>query len=113
MATHSNYLDILAQNGILGMIPCMAFFFGLVWIGWRLTVRLRGRGDFVEGLANCALAGTVACIVAMGFGDWLFPFAYTQTIGGYDYAVYSWLFMGTTLVLERLTRPQPGALAHA
>ena len=113
MATHSNYLDILAQNGILGMIPCLAFFFGLAWTGWRLSVRLKGRGDFLEGLANCAFAGTVACIVAMAFGDWLFPFAYTQTIGGFDYAVYSWLFMGTTLVVERLTRPKPGAPAHA
>jgi hypothetical protein len=30
------------------------------------------------------------------------PFAYTQTIAGFDYAVYNWLFMGAIVVLERL-----------
>jgi len=102
MATHSNYVDIIAQTGILGLGTVVWFFFGLVWLGYKLCLRLRGRGDFVEGLANAALAGTVACIVAMGFGDWLFPFAYTQTIAAFDYEVYSWLFMGMILVLDRL-----------
>jgi hypothetical protein len=39
----------------------------------------------------------------MGFGDWLLPFAYTQTISGYSYTVYSWLFMGTILALDAIT----------
>jgi O-antigen ligase len=102
MATHNNYVDIIAQTGIFGFGAMLWFFFGLAWLGYKLCQRLRGRGDFVEGLANAALAGTVGCIVAMAFGDWLFPFAYTQTITGYDYEVYSWLFMGTILVLDRL-----------
>jgi hypothetical protein len=42
----------------------------------------------------------------MGFGDWLFPFAYTQTIAGFDFIVYSWLFMGTIPVLDYLTQPK-------
>jgi O-antigen ligase len=115
MATHSNYIDLLAQNGIVGFVPIAVFFCGLAWTGWRLTRRLKGRGDFEEALANAAFAGTVSCIAAMFFGDWLFPFAYTQTIAGFDYAVYSWLFMGTILVLDRLTQPQAeaGAIAHA
>lgn len=105
MATHSNYIDMLSQNGLAGFLPMLAFFAGMAWIGYRLTRRLRGRGDFVEGLANAGFAGTLGCIVAMAFGDWLFPFAYTQTIEGFDYAVYSFLFMGATLVLDRLTQP--------
>ena len=113
MATHSNYIDILAQNGLVGFVPIVIFFFGLAWTGWRLTRRLKGRGDFLEALANAAFAGTIACIVAMAFGDWLFPFAYTQTIAGFDYSVYSWIFMGTILVIERLTQSEPGAVAHA
>jgi O-antigen ligase len=105
MATHSNYIDMLSQNGLAGFLPMLAFFAGIAWIGYRLTRRLRRRGDFVEGLANASFAGTLGCIVAMGFGDWLFPFAYTQTIEGFDYAVYNFLFMGATLVLDRLTKP--------
>jgi hypothetical protein len=44
----------------------------------------------------------------MGFGDWLFPFAYTQTIAGFDYAVYSWLFMGVVPLLDHLTKEHEG-----
>ena len=102
MATHNNYIDILAQTGIVGSIFCMWFFGSLVWVGYRLCLRLKGRGDFLEALANVSLAGTCACIVIMAFGDWLFPFAYTQTIEGFNYAVYNWLFMGAILVLDRL-----------
>lgn len=102
MATHNNYIDILAETGIFGLIFCVWFFFSLATVGYKLCLRLKGRGDFVEGLAIAGFAGTVGCIVVMAFGDWLFPFAYTQTIAGFDYIVYSWLFMGTILVLDRL-----------
>jgi O-antigen ligase len=109
MATHSNYIDVLAQFGVVGFAFYIWFFFVLAWRGYRLCLRLRGRGDFSEGLANAALAGTISGIISMGFGDWLLPFTYTQTIAGFDYAVYNWLFMGTILVLERLTLTESGS----
>jgi hypothetical protein len=102
MATHSNYIDIVAQTGIVGTFFFLWLFATLVWIGIRVCFRLRGRGDFVEALANVSLAGVCACIIIMAFGDWLFPFAYTQTIEGFNYAVYNWIFMGVILVLDRL-----------
>jgi O-antigen ligase len=102
MATHSNYIDILAQIGIIGFVFYIWFFVVLAWEGYKLCLRLKGRGDFSEALACAALAGTISCIIAMGFGDWLFPFAYTQTIAGFDHAVYSWLFMGTILALKHI-----------
>jgi len=111
MATHNNYIDILSQTGVVGMAMILWFFGALAWLGYKLCVRLKGRGDFVEALANAAFAGTIASVVIMAFGDWLFPFAYTQSIAGFDYAVYNWLFMGTLLALDRVTRPASGA-AH-
>ena len=104
MATHNNVIDILAQHGIIGLIFCLWFFVALAWQGYKLCLRLEGRGDFVEALANIAFAGTIGCIVMMVFGDWLFPFVYTQTIAGFDYIVYSWLFMGTIVALDYITR---------
>ncbi len=108
MATHSNYIDILAQTGIVGFIFYVWFFIALAIQGLKVALRVRGRRDFVESLANAAFAGTLGCIVMMAFGDWLIPFAYTQSITGYDYIVYSWLFMGTIVVLDNLTKPQEG-----
>jgi O-antigen ligase len=105
MATHNNYIDVVSQTGLVGMAAYLWIFASLVWLGVRVLRRVRGRRDFVESLGVAAFAGTIACIVIMAFGDWLLPFAYTQTIAGYDYAVYNWLFMGFVLVLDQVTRP--------
>ncbi|HRF47672.1 MAG TPA: O-antigen ligase family protein [Anaerolineales bacterium] len=105
MATHSNYIDILSETGLVGTAAYMWLWATVLWVGFRVVHRLRGRGDFLQALANAAFAGAVACIVIMGFGDWLIPFAYTQTIMGFDYAVYNWIFVGTLLVVDRLTAP--------
>jgi len=104
MATHSNYIDVLSQVGILGLLLCLWFFGALGWTGYKLCLRLKGTGDFSEGLAAAALAGCVGCVVAMGLGDWLFPFVYTQTIAGFDYAVYSWVLLGGIVVLDDMCR---------
>lgn len=102
MATHSNYIDIVSQTGIVGLFSCVWFFGALAWEGFRLCMRLNGAGDFSAGLANGALAGCVGCILAMAIGDWLFPFVYTQTIAGFDYAVYSWVLLGTIVALNHM-----------
>jgi O-antigen ligase len=104
MATHNNYIDILAQTGIVGFAFCIWFFLTMAIMGYMLCRRLKGRGDFAEAMANASFAGTIACIFIMAFGDWLFPFAYTQTIAGFSYAVYNWIFMGATLAINRLVK---------
>jgi O-antigen ligase len=113
MATHSNYVDIIAQTGVTGTAFYLAIFGVVTWRGYRLARRLKGRGDFAEALANGLLAGTVACVVANALGDWLIPFAYTQTIAGFDHSVFSWLLMGLIPALERLTPPGAEAAPHA
>jgi O-antigen ligase len=104
MATHNNLVDILAETGVVGLAICVWFFVALCRLGYRVWRRVSGHGDFAEALAAAIFAGAICSFVMMAFGDWLFPFAYTQTIAGYDYAVYAWLFMGAIPVLDRLTR---------
>ncbi|MBL8092749.1 MAG: O-antigen ligase family protein [Anaerolineales bacterium] len=108
MATHSNYIDILAETGLIGFAIYLWMFATIALLGFRLCWRLRGRGDFLQALANAAFAGSIACIVIMAFGDWVIPFAYTQTIMGFDYCVYNWIFMGTLVVIDRLVPPGSG-----
>jgi hypothetical protein len=102
MATHSNYVDIIAQVGIVGTFFYLWFFAKISRLGYNLCRRLRGRFDFAEAMANVAFAGTIGCVISMFFGDWLIPFPYTQTIGSFDYINYSWILMGVILVLDRL-----------
>lgn len=113
MATHSNYVDILAQTGVVGFGFYIAIFGVIAWMGYQLCRRLKGRGDFTEALANSLLAGVAASIVAMALGDWLIPFAYTQTIAGFDHSVFSWLLMGLIPALDRLAAPGAEAAADA
>jgi O-antigen ligase len=104
MATHNNYIDIIAETGVIGTFFYLWLFGALVWQGFKVLQRLRGRRDFQEALAVSVFAGLIGCIVIMAFGDWMLPFAYTQTIAGFDYTVYSWLFIGALLALDQMTR---------
>lgn len=103
MATHSNYIDILSQTGIVGLFFFLWFFGVLGWTGYQLHLRFTGTGSFSEGFANATLGGWVGCLVAMGLGDWVFPFVYTQSIAGFDYAVYGWLFLGGMVALSNIS----------
>jgi len=106
MATHSNYVDILSQTGIVGLFFCLWFFGALGWMGYKLCLRLKGTDDFSEGFANATLAGWAGCVVSMGLGDWMLPFVYTQTIAGFDYAVYSWVLLGGMAALSSIYQGQ-------
>jgi hypothetical protein len=102
MATHNNYIDILSQTGIVGIFFCVWFLGALGWTGYKLCRRLRGRADFSEGFINATVGGYAGTLVAMALGDWMFPFVYTQTIAGFDYAVYGWILLGGIVALANI-----------
>jgi len=102
MATHSTYIDILSQTGIVGFMFFVWFFAALFVIGWRLRRWTKGRADFPEAFTVAAIGGYVGTILAMGLGDWIVPFVYTQTIAGFDYAVYTWVLLGAALSLYHI-----------
>jgi len=99
MATHNNYIDVIAQTGVVGLFFLLWFFASHVWNSFKIRRSFRGRGDFAECLSIAVLAGSVGCLVAMALGDWLFPFTYTQGIVGFDSAMFNWFFMGTIWAL--------------
>lgn len=99
MATHSNYIDILSQLGIVGLGLYLWLLGTLVAVGLRAWRRERSGGGFAAGLAAGTLGGCAGVILAMALGDWLIPFVYTQTIAGFDYAVYAWLWLGVMVSL--------------
>jgi len=99
-ATHNNYIDILAQTGIVGTFFILWFFGAQVRGNYKLWLRLRDHRDFTESLSVAVLAGTAGSLIAMALGDWGLPFAYTQGLIGFDSAMFNWFFMGSIWALN-------------
>jgi O-antigen ligase len=92
LSTHSNYLDVVMETGIVGTAVFLWFLATMLFLGWRAVSRWQS--GFEGGLACGAFGAYLGVLVAMWLGDWLIPFVYNQGIAGYRYTVYSWLFLG-------------------
>jgi O-antigen ligase len=115
-STHNNYFDVLAQNGIVGMISFVALWATLTRICLRNVRATHTKRDFEAGFSAATLAGCLAALVAMALGDWVLPFAYNQTITGFDNASYTWMMLGCAAALEIIRRTrsaQPAAVLVA
>jgi O-antigen ligase len=106
--SHNNYVDILAQTGVLGMI-CF------LWFGWalgRYTWRLRqvARPGFEQAYVYGAFGGVVGTFACGMLGDWLLPFVYNIGYNGFRSSVLGWLFMGGVVALGQIIALDRSAL---
>jgi O-antigen ligase len=104
MSTHNNYFDVLAQTGFIGFIVFLWMMGTFLVVGLRVRSRVAGRGNFMEAYVNAVIAGTAAALVSMMLGDWVLPFAYNQTISGFDNAMFTWLFLGGLLAVYQILK---------
>lgn len=112
-STHNNYFDILAQTGVVGMTVFLWLMARLARVGHRSLRRRKDRGDFEEAFAAATLSGLVGVLVGMMLGDWVLPFAYNETIAGFDNAVLTWVMLGGMVALDGMTpSPLPETDAH-
>ncbi|MGQ9768595.1 MAG: O-antigen ligase family protein, partial [Anaerolineae bacterium] len=87
--SHNQYVDILAQTGILGMGAFLWLMAALGRLGWRLRARV-GQG-FVCGYVHACLAGLAGTLVAGMLADWFIPFVYNIGLAGFRASVLGWL----------------------
>lgn len=115
-STHNNYFDVLAQNGVTGLLSFAVMMATFIVIGIRTLRQVSWQTDDWRernmAFAAAGMAITVISLVSMMLGDWLLPFAYNQTITGFDSAVFAWLMMGGMVALHRMTA-HGGTPAHA
>jgi O-antigen ligase len=97
--SHNNYVDLIAQTGILGLGAFLWFSVELVRLTWSLFSRLPG--GFERAFILGALGGLVGTLVAGMFGDWIIPFVYNIGYAGFRSSVLAWLFLGGILVVEK------------
>jgi O-antigen ligase len=96
--SHNNYVDIIAQTGIVGFAIWIGFWLAAAYTAYRAYL-LVPRGTFLHGLGASCLSITLTLFVVMMLGDWVTPFTYTQTLAGIDYTIWAWIFSGLSLAL--------------
>ena len=90
--SHNNYVDILAQTGLLGFGLFAWLMAEIGAVGWKLRNRF---GDgFRQGYVYGALGGLAGTLAAGMLGDWFLPFVYNIGMAGFRVSVLGWLFLG-------------------
>lgn len=101
--SHNNYVDIVAQTGILGFI-CFIWFVVVTWqLGWRLRSQVPKDG-FTQAFVYAALGGLAGTVAAGMLGDWVLPFVYNIGIFGLRSSIYAWLFLGGLVAIDQMRR---------
>jgi O-antigen ligase len=100
--SHSQYVDIIAQTGILGLF-CFCWF---AWEVWRLGFRLRNRvpAGFAQAYVYGALGGWIGTLASGILVDWFLPFAYNIALRGFRASVLVWFFIGGLASIEQMYR---------
>lgn len=98
-SSHNNWVDLIAQVGIVGTFLFVAFSASLARAGWRLYRRLPN--GFGRGYAAACIAGLIATLISGLLGDWFLPFVYNIGLEGMRASVLFWLFLGGLLSLYK------------
>lgn len=98
--SHNQFVDLIAQIGLLGL---MAFGWIMFEIG-NLGLRLRKSAPegFAKAYAFSALGGFAGMFTAAMLGDWVLPFVYNVGFTGFRSSLFGWLFLGGLVALENI-----------
>jgi O-antigen ligase len=103
-STHNNYFDIIAQTGLAGFLAYLWFWAALAYTSYELSQKLSQQRDFESAYAAAMLGGCLAAIASGMLGDWIIPFAYNQTIEGFDHSIYTWTLLGGMVSLWHIVK---------
>lgn len=98
--SHSQYVDLIAQTGVLGLICFCWFFVAVGLLAWQLRERVPA--GFPRAYVYGTLGGVVGTLVSAAFGDWVIPFFYNVGLVGFSSSVLAWLFTGGLVALEQM-----------
>ena len=102
--SHNNYVDIVAQTGLVGLVCFLLFFLQVGWLGWRL--REHAPAGFAQAYVYGAMGGLAGMAVVGMMGDWILPFFYNIGLSGFRSSMLGWLFLGGLVSLEQMVMSQ-------
>ena len=108
--SHNNYVDIVAQTGLVGLVCILLFFWRVGWLGWRL--REQAPAGFAQAYVYGALGGLAGMVVVGMMGDWILPFFYNIGLSGFRSSMLGWLFLGGLVSVEQMIISQKNTAAQ-
>lgn len=98
--SHSQFVDIIAQTGVLGLVCFMWILFEVGRLAWKIINQVPD--GFAKGYAYGVFAGVLGSLMAAFLVDWLLPFAYNIGLDGVRASVLPWIFFGGLISLEQI-----------
>lgn len=101
--SHNNYIDLLAQTGLVGLAVFL-WLLAEIWIlGWK--IRCLVPEGFPRAYVIGALGGLVGTAAAALLGDWVIPFVYNIGLEGLRASMFIWIFLGGLLAIAHIYLP--------
>jgi hypothetical protein len=105
--SHSQFVDLVAQTGVLGLFCFLWILFEVGRLAWDLSARLKD--GFARGYAYGVLGGVLGSLMASFLVDWVLPFAYNIGLDGVRASILPWIFFGCLISVERIFAEEPKA----
>jgi len=102
--SHNNYVDIVAQMGVVGLVCFVWLMWEVGRLGWRLRTHVPT--GFAQAYVYGALGALAGMVVAAMLGDWVLPFFYNVGLNGFRSSMLGWLFLGGLVSLEQIMKRQ-------
>lgn len=95
---HNNYLDVLGQMGVLGLLAFAWLLAALALQAFR-CFRAEAPG-FGQAYAAACMGGITGMAVAGMLGDWVIPFVYNIGLNGFRDSFLAWILLGGLSLLD-------------
>ncbi len=108
--SHNQYVDLVAQIGVVGLAIFIWLMAAITRLGWQL--RTRAPLGFARGYVYACLAGLVGSLAAGMLGDWFLPFVYNVGFAGFRASLLGWLFLGGLVAVKHFVDQSSQAPLH-